>query len=70
MLCCKIEQDFTRLFGGVVSARFLEKWPTAFKHKTIAQSKGLHPSRDLQELIDAAESVGNDDEENDAGQIL
>ncbi|XDV36737.1 hypothetical protein PO909_006466 [Leuciscus waleckii] len=61
-----IEQDFTRLFGGVVSAKFLEKWPTAFKHKIIAQSKGLHPSRDLQELIAAAESVGNDDEENDA----
>ncbi|CAM4463328.1 unnamed protein product [Leuciscus chuanchicus] len=36
-----IEQDFTRLFGGVVSAKFLEKWPTAFKHKIIAQSKGL-----------------------------
>ncbi|KAK0151869.1 hypothetical protein N1851_006763 [Merluccius polli] len=54
--CGDIEQEFTRLFGGVVSAKFLEKWPTAFKHKTIAQSKGLHLSQDLQELIDAAES--------------
>ncbi|KAJ8001168.1 hypothetical protein DPEC_G00188480 [Dallia pectoralis] len=61
-----IEQDFTQLFGSVISAKFLERWPTAFKHKIVSQSKCLHPSPDLQELIDAAESAVNDGIGNDA----
>ncbi|KAJ7995787.1 hypothetical protein DPEC_G00248210 [Dallia pectoralis] len=61
-----IEQDFTQLFGRVISAKFLERWPTAFKHKIVSQSKCLHPSPDLQELIDAAESAVNDGIGNDA----
>lgn len=52
-----------------MSAKFLERWPTAFKHKVIEQSKCLHLSPDLQELIDAAEAVENEDDGNDAGQI-
>lgn len=52
-----------------MSAKFLERWPTAFKHKVVEQSKGLHLSPDLQGLIDTAEAVENEEDENDAGQI-
>ncbi|XP_062875114.1 uncharacterized protein LOC134336304 isoform X2 [Trichomycterus rosablanca] len=44
-----IEQDFVRIFGEKTSARFL----------VIHQSKSLHISQDLQELIDAAELSPN-----------
>ncbi|KAL6455335.1 hypothetical protein MHYP_G00362290 [Metynnis hypsauchen] len=50
-----IEQDFVLLFGESTSAKFLEKWPTAFKDKVIHQSKGLSHSREVQELIEATE---------------
>ena len=52
----KIEQDFVELFGEATSNTFKERWPTAFKDKIIAQSKGLHRTAELQELIDVAES--------------
>ena len=52
----KIEQDFVELFGEATSNKFKERWPTAFKDKIIAQSKGLHRTAELQELIDVAES--------------
>ncbi|XP_056467297.1 uncharacterized protein LOC130405973 isoform X2 [Gadus chalcogrammus] len=51
-----IEQDFVELFGEATSNTFKERWPTAFKDKIIAQSKGLHRTAELQELIDVAES--------------
>ncbi|XP_017569266.1 uncharacterized protein LOC108436984 [Pygocentrus nattereri] len=47
--------DFVLLFGESTSAKFLEKWPTAFKDKVIHQSKGLCHSYEVQELIEATE---------------
>ncbi|KAL6469076.1 hypothetical protein MHYP_G00226000 [Metynnis hypsauchen] len=44
-----IEQDFVLLFGESTSAKFLEKWLTAFKDKVIHQSKGW--DSDLSSLI-------------------
>ncbi|XP_057184180.1 uncharacterized protein LOC130550703 [Triplophysa rosa] len=56
-----IELDFVLIFGEKTSAKFLERWPTTFMQKAIQQSKGLHFSQDLQDLIDSAESaVGNE----------
>ena len=51
-----------------MSAKFLERWPTAFKHKIVEQSKCLHLSPDLQELIDAAEAVENEEDGSDTGE--
>ena len=51
-----------------MSAKFLERWPTAFKHKIVEQSKCLHLSPDLQELIDAAETVENEEDGSDTGE--
>ncbi|XP_076135851.1 uncharacterized protein LOC143118682 isoform X2 [Alosa pseudoharengus] len=61
-----IEQDFVELFGAATSNKFKERWPTAFKDKIIAQSKGLHRTAELQELIDVAESsdLANSDHED------
>ncbi|KAL7825179.1 hypothetical protein AOLI_G00323860 [Acnodon oligacanthus] len=50
-----IEQDFVLLFGERTSAKFLEKWPTAFRDKVVHQSKGLSHSREVQDLIEATE---------------
>ncbi|KAL7825230.1 hypothetical protein AOLI_G00324370 [Acnodon oligacanthus] len=51
-----IEQDFVLLlFGERTSAKFLEKWPTAFRDKVVHQSKGLSHSREVQELMEATE---------------
>ncbi|CAM4735548.1 unnamed protein product [Leuciscus chuanchicus] len=62
-----IEQDFVLIFGEKTSAKFLERWPTTFMQKVILQSKGLHFSQDLQDLIDSAESAVDKDETDDAG---
>ncbi|XP_076128552.1 uncharacterized protein LOC143109653 [Alosa pseudoharengus] len=61
-----IEQDSVELFGAATSNKFKERWPTAFKDKIIAQSKGLHRTAELQELIDVAESsdLANSDHED------
>lgn len=45
------------IFGEKTSAKFLERWPTVFMQKVIQQSKGLHVSQELQDLIDSAESA-------------
>ncbi|CAL8361211.1 unnamed protein product [Arctogadus glacialis] len=34
-----IDQDFTMIFGEDASGRFLEKWPTYFKPRILANSK-------------------------------
>ncbi|XP_067257324.1 uncharacterized protein [Chanodichthys erythropterus] len=62
-----IEQDFVLMFGEKTSAKFLERWPTTFMQKVIQQSKGLHFSQGLQDLIDAAESAVKEDQTDDAG---
>ena len=50
------------LFGDTISAKFLERWPTAFKHKIVEQSKKLHQSPDLLDLISAAEKTSDGDD--------
>lgn len=51
----QIEQDFVLMFGEDTPAKFLERWPTLFKVRTLEQSRGLSSSVELQELIQAAE---------------
>ncbi|XP_067300880.1 uncharacterized protein [Pseudorasbora parva] len=51
-----IEQDFVLMFGEGVSGKLLEKWTTAFKKKVIQQCKKLPTTRDIEELLLAAES--------------
>ncbi|XP_030576815.1 uncharacterized protein LOC115773972 [Archocentrus centrarchus] len=52
-----IEQDFTLMFNEVISAKFLEKWPTIYKQKVLEQSRGLTQSDDLQCLLQNAEGT-------------
>ncbi|XP_030592631.1 uncharacterized protein LOC115785244 isoform X1 [Archocentrus centrarchus] len=57
-----IEQDFILEFGEDVATRFLERWPTVFKHKVIQQSKTLPTSTDLEEVIYCAEGASSEEE--------
>lgn len=49
-LCLKIEQDFFMMFLNHVSAKFLEKWPSYFKPKIIAECQSLPSSLHVEEL--------------------
>lgn len=53
----QVEQDFTLMFGEAISAKFLEKWPTAYKQKVLEQSRGLTQSDDLENLLHNAEGT-------------
>ncbi|XP_065150129.1 uncharacterized protein [Paramisgurnus dabryanus] len=66
-----VELDFVLIFGEKTSAKFLERWPTVFMQKVIQQSKGLHFSQELQDLIDSAESaVGSETDVEGWGRDL
>lgn len=67
-----IEQDFTLIFGDATSAKFLEKWPTVYKQKVIAQSSGLTQTCDLQDLVQNATSNAEVEEgwDSDMSSIL
>ncbi|XP_029622300.1 uncharacterized protein LOC115202344 isoform X1 [Salmo trutta] len=55
-----INQDFTRLFGEVVSGTFMAKWPTFFKPRVIADCKTLPFSEPVEDLISSAQQESND----------
>nr|XP_055035025.1 uncharacterized protein LOC129422902 [Misgurnus anguillicaudatus]XP_055035026.1 uncharacterized protein LOC129422902 [Misgurnus anguillicaudatus] len=59
-----IEQDFVLMFGGAVSGKLLERWPTMFKKKVIQHCKNLPTTSDVQELLIAAEHPTDDSEES------
>lgn len=63
MLCIvlQIDQDFTMLFGGDVSGKFLAKWPTFFKPRVIADCKNLPQSAHIDELLLSAQQKSDDD---------
>lgn len=56
-----VNQDFTLLFGAETASRLLEKWETVFKPKIIVEAKRLILTPDLQRLLAAAETVGQND---------
>lgn len=53
----QVEQDFVLMFGDDVSCRFLDKWTNSFKRKIIQQCRKLPASRELEELLLAAEAA-------------
>ncbi|XP_031670934.1 uncharacterized protein LOC109877709 isoform X3 [Oncorhynchus kisutch] len=55
-----INQDFTRLFGEVVSGTFMAKWPTFFKPRVIADCKTLPFSEPVEDLLSSAQQESND----------
>ncbi|KAM9398772.1 uncharacterized protein ACWYII_031268 isoform 6-T6 [Salvelinus alpinus] len=55
-----INQDFTRLFGEVVSGTFMTKWPTFFKARVIADCKTLPFSEPVEDLLSSAQHESND----------
>ncbi|XP_045572381.1 uncharacterized protein isoform X6 [Salmo salar] len=55
-----INQDFTRLFGEVVSGTFMAKWPTFFKPRVIADCKTLPFSEPVEDLLTSAQQESND----------
>ncbi|XP_038837496.1 uncharacterized protein LOC120034905 isoform X4 [Salvelinus namaycush] len=55
-----INQDFTRLFGEVVSGTFMTKWPTFFKPRVIADCKTLPFSEPVEDLLSSAQHESND----------
>ncbi|KAJ8000805.1 hypothetical protein DPEC_G00184130 [Dallia pectoralis] len=55
-----INQDFTMLFGDVVSGTFLAKWPTFFKPRVIADCKTLPSSEPIEHLLSSAQQELND----------
>ncbi|XP_041727942.1 uncharacterized protein LOC121558618 isoform X3 [Coregonus clupeaformis] len=55
-----IDQDFTMLFGEVVSGTFLAKWPTFFKPRVIADCKTLPSSEPVEDLLSSAQQESND----------
>ncbi|XP_019899180.1 uncharacterized protein LOC105021033 isoform X2 [Esox lucius] len=66
-----INQDFTMLFGEVVSGTFLEKWPTFFKPRVIADCKTLPSSELVEHLLSSAQQEPNDyGWESDLASIL
>ncbi|XP_055056140.1 uncharacterized protein [Misgurnus anguillicaudatus] len=56
-----IKQDFSMLFGEVISEKFLAKWSTFFKPKVINEAKGLSPNYLIEELIRDAQYESDDD---------
>lgn len=56
----QINQDFTRLFGEVVSGTFMAKWPTFFKPRVIADCKTLPFSEPVEDLLTSAQQESND----------
>lgn len=53
-----------------MSGKLLEKWTTAFKKKVIQQSKKLSTTRDIEELLLAAESPDDSEESIDFGKMF
>uniref|UniRef100_A0A8C7GU97 Uncharacterized protein n=1 Tax=Oncorhynchus kisutch TaxID=8019 RepID=A0A8C7GU97_ONCKI len=60
-----INQDFTRLFGEVVSGTFMAKWPTFFKPRVIADCKTLPFSEPVEDLLSSAQQESNDYDRKD-----
>ncbi|KAK1887500.1 Granulocyte-macrophage colony-stimulating factor, partial [Dissostichus eleginoides] len=56
-----LTQDFLLLFGTETACKMFEKWDTAFKIKIIKEAKHLTQSTELCRLLNAAETL----EEND-----
>ncbi|XP_065119095.1 uncharacterized protein [Paramisgurnus dabryanus] len=56
-----IKQDFSMLFGEVISEKFLAKWSTFFKPKVINEAKGLSTNYHIEELIRDAQHESDDD---------
>ncbi|XP_038135466.1 uncharacterized protein LOC119779760 [Cyprinodon tularosa] len=60
-----VEQDFVLMFGEDVSGKFLEKWTTAFKKKIIQQCRKLPSTRELEDLLLAADTPEDGTEVDD-----
>lgn len=58
------------MFGEDVSGKFLEKWTTAFKKKIIQQCRKLPSTRELEDLLLAADTPEDGTEvDDDIGKL-
>ncbi|KAI9524981.1 hypothetical protein NQZ68_012491 [Dissostichus eleginoides] len=57
-----LTQDFLLLFGTETACKMFEKWDTAFKIKIIKEAKHLTQSTELCRLLNAAETLAENDD--------
>lgn len=62
-----IEQDFMLMFGENTTGKLLEKWPTMLKKKIIKQCGKLPTSKELEDLLLAADPQEDDDISGESG---
>ncbi|KAI9531334.1 hypothetical protein NQZ68_000832 [Dissostichus eleginoides] len=57
-----LTQDFLLLFGTETACKMFEKWDTAFKIKIVKEAKHLTQSTELCRLLNAAETLAENDD--------
>ncbi|XP_019115208.2 uncharacterized protein LOC109138679 [Larimichthys crocea] len=65
-----IDQDFTMMFGGEVSGRFLAKWPSYFKAKILADCKNLISNEHIEDLLSPQQNSNEFGWDSDLSSIL